>query len=124
MIGDSGDNVVLDLRLGGLLQNGCLMIGPDLGHCEVRPPSNSQEMKSLMNSRLLIKPVGWGVIWSLHVMGLGAEAPKIPLDKLYAMDIKEVPAEVRVTDMLDSYGRARLDGTCQHSCPKLLCRLF
>lgn len=42
-------------------------------------------------------------------MGLGAEAPKIPLDKLYAMDIKEVPAEVRVTDMLDSYGRARLD---------------
>ena len=38
-----------------------------------------------------------------------AEPVKMPLDKLYATAIEDVPEQVHVTDMLDYYGRVRLD---------------
>ena len=42
-------------------------------------------------------------------MLFAAEPVKMPLDKLYATAIEDVPEQVHVTHMLDYYGRARMD---------------
>ena len=43
------------------------------------------------------------------LLTLMAEPVKLPLDKLYATAIEDVPEQVHVTHMLDYYGRERMD---------------
>lgn len=46
----------------------------------------------------------------LVITGLAQATPKIPLDKLYSMELEDVPEKIIVTDMLDPYGRLTVDG--------------